>query len=111
RRMDLKRGDLVTIAIAGDYGKPRPALVIQDDAFNALASVVVLRITGDLDDWPLLRVTIEPDATNGLRKPSQIMIDKPTAVPKARIGQRIGRVDTHTMRAVSLAVRRFLGLG
>ena len=109
--MEVKRGDLVTLAMAGDYGKPRPALVIQSDAFSALDSVTVLRLTSDLHDWPLFRITIEPSAANGLHKPSQIMIDKAATVPKARIGQRIGQTDAMTMQAVSAALARFMELG
>lgn len=108
--MELKRGDLVTIALQGDYGKPRPALVMQDDAFAALASVSVLRLTGELHDWPLFRITVEPDASNGLQKTSQVMIDKPAAVPKTKIGHRIGRIDDASMQAVSAAFGRFHGL-
>lgn len=108
--MELKRGDLVTIALQGDYGKPRPALIMQDDAFAALASVSVLRLTGELHDWPLFRITVEPDASNGLQKTSQVMIDKPAAVPKAKIGRRIGRIDDASMQAVGAAFGRFHGL-
>ena len=108
--MELKRGDLVTIALQGDYGKPRPALVMQDDAFAALASISVLRLTGELHDWPLFRITVEPDASNGLQKTSQVMIDKPAAVSKTKIGRRIGRIDDASMRAVSAAFGRFHGL-
>lgn len=108
--MEVKRGDLITIALQGDYGKPRPALVMQDDAFTALPSVSVLRLTGELRDWPLFRITVEPGASNGLQKTSQVMIDKPTAVPRTKIGQRIGRLDDASMQAVSVAFGRFHGL-
>lgn len=67
--MEVKRGDLVTLAISGDYGKPRPALVIQSDAFSALPSVTVLRLTSELRDWSLFRITVQPDTGNGLKKP------------------------------------------
>ena len=108
--MEIRRGDLVTIALSGDYGKPRPALVVQDDAFAALPSVTVLRVTSDLHDWPLFRVTIEPNAANGLQRRSQIMIDKTATVPRAKIGQRIGRANRSTMQAVSKALGNFLGI-
>ncbi len=109
--MDVKRGDIVTIAIAGDYGKPRPALVIQHDAFDALESLVVLRITSAVHELPLFRIDLRPTESNGLRKPSQIMIDKPAAVPKQRLGRRVGRVDADTLDLVGRALRRFLDLG
>jgi mRNA interferase MazF len=67
------RGDLVTIAMQGDYGKPRPALVIQSDQFDELASVTVLPVTGTLVAAPLLRITVQPSQRNGLQKPSQVM--------------------------------------
>ena len=72
----MKRGDLVTLAVLGNFGEPRPALVIQADAFDALATMTMLPVTGTLVDAPLLRIAIEPDARNGLSKPSQAMADK-----------------------------------
>jgi mRNA interferase MazF len=109
--MDVKRGDLVTIALPGDYGKPRPALVIQTDAFEALPSVTVLRLTSDLHDWPLFRITLPPDKRNGLRTTSQVMIDKAATVPRQKIGQHVGRIDAAAMHAVDGALTKFLGLG
>jgi mRNA interferase MazF len=108
--MEVSRGDVVTIALPGDYGKPRPALVIQSDAFSALDSVTVLRVTSDIHNFPLFRITVEPNSENGLVKRSQIMIDKAAAVPRAKIGQRIGRIDTDTMRQVRDALFDFLDL-
>jgi mRNA interferase MazF len=108
--MEVRRGDLVTIALSGDYGKPRPALVVQDDAFDALTSVTVLRLTNELHDWPLCRITVEAARGTGLQRRSQVMIDKVATVPRSRIGQRIGRLDGDTMRAVSAALAKFLGL-
>jgi mRNA interferase MazF len=108
--MEVNRGDVVAIALPGDYGKPRPALVIQSDAFSALDSVTVLRVTSDMHNFPLFRITVEPNSENGLVKRSQIMIDKAAAVPRAKIGQRIGRIDTDTMRQVSDALFDFLDL-
>jgi mRNA interferase MazF len=109
--MEIRRGDLVTIAWAGDYGKPRPALVIQDDAFEALASITVLPLTSELRDWTLFRITIEPSQGTGLRRRSQVMVHKAATVSRSRIGQRIGRLDPETILAVSAALAKFLGLG
>jgi mRNA interferase MazF len=109
--MEVSRGDLVTIALPGDYGKPRPALVVQADAFQALASVTVLPLTSELHDWPLFRVTVGPSRTNGLRQASQVAVDKAATLPRAKIGRRIGHADHATMRAVDTALARFLGLG
>lgn len=108
--MEVSRGDLVTVALPGDYGKPRPALVMQADAFQALASVTVLPLTSELHDLPLFRVTIRPTRTNGLRQASQVAVDKTATVPRTKIGQRIGRADPATLRAVDTALAGFLGL-
>jgi mRNA interferase MazF len=108
--MEVNRGDLVTIALPGDYGKPHPALVIQSDAFGALDSVTVLRVTSEIHDFPLFRIMVEPTTHNGLVNRSQIMIDKAAAVPRAKIGQRIGRIEVDTMRRVTAALIEFLEL-
>ena len=106
----MRRGDLVTVALSGDYGKPRPALIIQANAFQELASVTVLRLTSELHDWPTFRVTVEPTKTNGLRATSQIMIDKAAAIPREKIGRVFGRLDSAVMRTVNRALTGFLGL-
>jgi mRNA interferase MazF len=106
----MKRGDLVAVAVSGDYGKPRPALVVQADAFDAHPSVLVLPLTSELHDAPLFRVTVTASKSTGLRQPSQIMVDKATAVPRSKLGVRIGHVDFVTMQAVDQALRGFLGL-
>ena len=107
----MRRGDLVTVALSGDYGKPRPALVIQSDAFRELPSVTVLRLTSELHDWPTFRVTVEPTVANGLRATSQIMIDKAAALPRERVGQVFGRLEEEVMQAVRRALVAFLALG
>jgi len=106
----MKRGDLVTVAVSGDYGKPRPALVVQADVYDEHPSVVVLPLTSELHDAPLFRVTVGAGKQTGLRVVSQIMVDKATAVPRGKLGGRMGRVDWQTMRAVDEALRGFLGL-
>jgi mRNA interferase MazF len=108
--MEMSRGDLVTVALPGDYGKPRPALIIHAEAFEALPSVTVLPLTSDLHDWPLFRITMRPNRANGLQTASQIAVDKTFTVPRSRVGPRIGTVDAATMRAVDRALARFLGL-
>jgi mRNA interferase MazF len=106
----VRRGDLVTIAVAGDYGKPRPAVVVQADAFRALSSVTVLRLTSELHDWPMFRVAVEPSEANGLRRRSQVMIDRAIALPREKIGAVFGRLDDATMFTVSRALAAFLDL-
>ena len=106
----MSRGDLVTIALSGDYGKPRPALIVQANVFDELTSVTVLRVTSELHDWPLFRITVEANMDTGLQKRSQVMVDKAATVPRSRIGQRIGSLDDGTMEAVSAALAKFLGI-
>jgi mRNA interferase MazF len=105
----MKRGDLVTIALPGDYGKPRPALVIQSDLFDEHPSVIVLPVTSALRDAPLFRLSLRAGPGTGLRDDSQIMVDKPQAVPRDRIGPTIGHVDDATLLAVNRALAVFLG--
>ena len=108
--MEVRRGELIAVAFYGDYGKPRPALVVQADPFAALPSVTVLPLTSELHDEYLLRITVQPTQHNGLQRPSQIMVDKISTVPRTRIGARIGEVDGATMRAVGNALTGFLAL-
>ena len=106
----MKRGDLVAVAVSGDYGKPRPALVVQAAAFDALPSVTVLLLTSHLRDVSRTRLTVQPDAANNLRVVSQIMIDRAVTVSRAKVGKVIGSVDAATMQAVNRALAAFLGL-
>lgn len=106
----MTRGDLVTIAQPGDFSKPRPALVIQANQFDHTGTVAVLLVTGTLVDAPLLRVTVQPAESNGLRKTSQIMVDKPMAVRRDRVSGVFGRVGDETMLAVSRSLAVFLGI-
>lgn len=107
----MRRGDVVTVALSGDYGKPRPALVVQADVFDAIPSVTVLPLTSQLTDAALMRITIPPASANGLRVVSQVMIDKAITVPRGRIGDVIGRLDGEALRTVGAALSRFLDLG
>ena len=106
----MKRGDLVTIALQGDFGKPRPALVIQSNFFDAHPSVTVLPVTSDLRDTPLFRVTVEPAPNNGLSKRSQIMVDKSVTVSRDKIGDSFGRLDSVAMLEVERSLAVFLGI-
>jgi mRNA interferase MazF len=91
-------------------GKPRPVLIIQNDLFDETASVTVCPMTTDTVDVPLLRIPLEPDSANGLSVPSRIMVDKVTTMPKAKLGERIGRVSDTDMVALSRSLFVFLGL-
>lgn len=105
----MRRGDLVTITLQGDYGKPRAALIVQSDLFDEHPSVTVLPVTSVLRETPLFRIPVQPDADNGLRKPSQIMVDKAQTVPREKIGETIGRLDDEALLTVNRALLVFLG--
>ena len=106
----MNRGDLVTIAIQGDFGKPRPALVIQSDQFSEHTSVTILPVTSTLVDAPLLRVTVEPSATNGLQSKSQVMVDKAVTVKRDKLGAAFGSASDATMLEVGRCLAVFLGI-
>ena len=101
---------MVTVALQGDICKPQPALVVQSDLFGAHPSVTVLPITSTHHDTPLLRVTVQADAANGLRAASQVMIDRLQSVPRDRLGPVFGHADDETMLAVNRALAVFVGL-
>ena len=106
----MRRGDLVTVALQGEQGKPRPALVVQADHFSDLPAITVLPITSTLIDAPLLRIPIEPNERNGLTKSSQVMVDKPQTPSRNKLGSAFGHLDDMTMVAVNRALALFLGL-
>jgi mRNA interferase MazF len=109
--MEIIRGDIVVAALPGDYGKGRPALVAQSDAFNAThASVVVCPITSHLIEAPLFRIALVPSAETGLKVLSHVMVDKMMAIKRERITGVIGRLDSIRMRQVDQAVRLWLGI-
>ena len=109
--MAVKRGDIVAVSLQGDYGKPRPAVVVQTDAFPEIhASVVVCQMTSEIVEAPDFRLTIQPSAENGLRARSQIMADKPVTVRRTRIGQPIGRLDDGDVGRLNVAMAFVMGL-
>ena len=107
----MKRGDIWTIAGGGDYtGMPRPAAIVQDDRFDATASITICTFTTDPTEAPLFRIPIEPSEKNGLRAPSKLMVDKLTTVSKERLGSRVGRLDDEDMVRLNRAILVFLGM-
>ncbi len=106
----LKRGDLITVAAQGDYGKPRPAVVIQSDALSEADSVLVALLTSTLNDAPFYRLSVEPTDTNGLKVSSQIMIDKILAYPRTKCGAVIGRLSSQDMLALNNMLSVMIGL-
>ena len=108
----MKRGDVVTVAVQGDYGKPRPAVIVQSDLFNeAHPSITLLPLTSTIIDAPLLRLTIDPGRTNGLSRVSQVMVDKVLTLPRDKIGDTIGRLEEDVMIRVTRALAMWLGIG
>lgn len=107
--MALKRGNVVTVVLSGDYGKPRPALIIQSDLFSETASVTVLPLTSTLIDAPLFRIEIEPTEENGLTIISHLMIDKIYTTSREKVGKVIGHLDSKVLLAVERAITVFLG--
>lgn len=107
----MKRGDVVVVALPGDFGKPRPAVVVQSDALNdAWPTLAVAPLTTTIADAPLLRVTVDPSPMNGLRSVSQIMIDKTMPVRRRRVGATVGRLEDDILRRVDRALAVWLGL-
>ena len=108
----MRRGEIRLVAAPGDYGKPRPAVIVQTDLLNdGHASVVVCLMTSDVVSAPLLRVEVAPAAGNGLRQPSQIMVDKLVTLRRERIGERIGALDEQTRLRLDRTLAFVLGLG
>jgi mRNA interferase MazF len=106
----MRRGDIVTVALQGDHGKPRPALIIQSDQLQESTHVAVLLMTSFQVDAPLLRIAVPATAATGLTSPSDLMLDRITTAARNRIGAVIGHVDDATMLAVNRAMAVFLGL-
>lgn len=107
----MKRGDIVLAVARGDYGKPRPAVIVQSDLFNTThASLLVCLLTTELVDAPLFRLPLAPTSANGLQEASQIMVDKLLALPRDRIRKRIGAADDETLLSLNRALALMLGL-
>ncbi len=106
----MMRGEFVSIAMQGDFGKLRPALVIQADQFRESASVTVLPVTSALVDAPLLRITIQPGSENGLQEPSQVMVDKAMTVKRDKVGPAFGRIEVDAMVEIERCLAVFLGI-
>jgi mRNA interferase MazF len=107
----MKRGDIVLVVARGDYGKPRPAVIVQSDLYNIThASLIVCLLTSELVKAPLFRLSILPKPENGLREVSQIMVDKLLAIPRERVHDIIGTIDDATLLALNRCLALMLGL-
>ena len=106
----MRRGEVWTVSGAGYAGKPRPAVIVQDDRFDSTASVTVCAFTTDETEAPLFRLSVTPSERNGLGSVSRLMVDKLTTVSKDRLGQRLGRLDGEAEVRMNRAIAVFLGL-
>jgi mRNA interferase MazF len=107
----MKRGEIWTASAGSGYaGKPRPVVIVQDDHFDATASVTVCAFTTDPTDAPLFRVLVDADAVTGIREPSRLMVDKITTIPRSKLGERIGQLHDDDVIRLSRALVVFLGL-
>lgn len=107
----MTRGEIYTAAARGAYsGKPRPVVILQDDRFDATASITVCPFTTSPVEAPLLRLQVEPSEENGLDQPCRLMVDKVTTVPKASLGTRLGRLRDDELIALNRSLIVFLGL-
>ena len=105
----MKQGDVITVSLPGDYGKPRPALVVQADIYADLSSLTVLPFTSAKVNFERSRVAISPSSSNGLRVDSQIMVEKITTIARAKAGPTIGRLSPEDFVTVHRALALFLG--
>ena len=107
----MRRGDIWTVAGGRDHaGKPRPVVIVQDDSFDATASITICAFTTDVTEAPLFRLPVEPNDRNGVLATSRLMVDKITTIPKSRLGAQIGRLDDDDMLRLNQAILVFLGL-
>src|SRR6266702_4158171 len=107
----MRRGEIWTASGGKDYaGKARPVAIVQDDRFDATASITICALTTDPTDAPLFRLPVEPNERNGLRSPCRLMADKITTVPKTKLGSRVGRLDDEDVLRLNRAMLVFLGL-
>lgn len=107
----MTRGEIYTAAARGPYiGKPRPVVILQDDRFDATASVTICPFTTNPVEAPLLRLPIDPSKDNGLEQPSQLMVDKITTVARSSLGERLGRLRDEELIALNRSLIVFLGL-
>lgn len=107
----MRRGDVVIVSAPGEYDKPRPAVVVQSNLFNAAhPSIAVCLISSDIADTPLVRLTVEPTGENGLKSRSQIMVDKIVALRRQRVSKVAGTLDEDTLLRLNRSLAIILGL-
>ena len=99
--------------MAGDYGKPRPAVVVHSDTLVEFefSSVVICPMSSAVSGGSKVRVAITPDRDNGLLVPSEVMVEKLTGLPKQKLRRVIGHLDATAMGKIDRALMVVLGLG
>lgn len=107
----MKRGDLITVAVQGDHGKPRPALIVQADEMAGVDTVLVALLTSNREGIGAFRIEIAPSPANGLRLDSVVMLDKITMVLRGKCGPVIGRLLPEEMNPVEAGLMLVFGLG
>jgi mRNA interferase MazF len=107
----MRRGDVIVAALPGDYGKPRPSVVVQSDRLAGTDTVLVCPITSSIDERIALRPIVDASDVTGLRQRSQIMTEKVTAIRRDKCGSPIGRIDPDTMAELGALIAFALGLG
>jgi mRNA interferase MazF len=109
-KVSWQRGDVVVCVLAGDYGKPRPAVVVQSNLFNPThASITVCPVTSDKSQAPLFRLPLRA-GRHGLRQASWIMIDKVTSIRRERVSRKIGALDASEISSLDVSLQRWLSL-
>ena len=106
----MKRGDLISVAAPGDYGKPRPALIVQTALFAEHPSITICLLTSHIKQTPLFRYSVEPHEDNGLTAVSQVQIDKIMTVPREKIGASIGRLPEKQMSEITRLLALWIGI-
>jgi len=106
----MKRGDLVLVATPGDYGKPRPALIVQSNLFLEHPSATICLLTSHLQETPLFRYVVTPHPDNGLTVLSQVQIDKIMTIPCIKIGATIGHLNARQMNEVTKLLALWIGV-
>ena len=108
----MKRGEVWTQAGGPGYaGQPRPALIVQSDLLDQTESVVTCLFTTHDNAQIPSRVAIPASAENGLLENSDLMADKVTAVPRTKLGRRLGVVSEAELARVEDALLLVLGFG
>ena len=107
----MKRGDLITVVVSGEHGKPRPAVIVQADRLESAATILVCLLTSEIDRVSESRIAIDPNPANGLRKPSLIQVEKIYPMTKAKCGPRIGSLSSDQIRELDIVLTFVLGLG